>query len=308
MKISQQLITFVFFWLCLTACSGNSAPVITPPPPNPLDRTRLPLGDGRVSTIPQTGNVFSCQTMFPPTGGAFQKGPWIKTDGSFDFTTKAIVDGAVSWSSSQSIQIANNFNVFTTNGLPNHLTGIFPIAPSDDAYQFDRNPNNIRAQSTIAWNFPLNPTFAARPFCLNGGPIGMTLTGAALFNALDATGSDAVAHEVQDNCQGHPEITGQYHYHSITDCLSDPGNEHSSLMGYAFDGFGIFGVRGEGGKTLTNADLDECHGHTHIIEWNGDFVPMYHYHATYEYPYTLGCFRGVPVNILVTGSPTTQIR
>jgi len=24
-------------------------------------------------------------------------------------------------------------------------------------------------------------------------------------------------------------------------------------------------------------------------------VSMYHYHATYEYPYTLGCFRGTPI-------------
>ncbi|MFN8426725.1 MAG: hypothetical protein U0X87_10785 [Anaerolineales bacterium] len=36
-------------------------------------------------------------------------------------------------------------------------------------------------------------------------------------------------------------------------------------MGYAFDGFGIFGYYGEDGSELTNADLDECHGHTHVI-------------------------------------------
>ena len=32
-------------------------------------------------------------------------------------------------------------------------------------------------------------------------------------------------------------------------------------MGYAIDGFGIFGRYGDGGKALTSADLDECHGH-----------------------------------------------
>ena len=38
---------------------------------------------------------------------------------------------------------------------------------------------------------------------------------------------------------------------------------------------------------LTNADLDECHGHDHS--------PLgYHYHATIEYPYTIGCYRGDP--------------
>ena len=45
-------------------------------------------------------------------------------------------------------------------------------------------------------------------------------------------------------------------------------------------------------RVLTNADLDECHGHTHTITWDGKAVVMYHYHATREFPYTVGCFRG----------------
>jgi hypothetical protein len=43
---------------------------------------------------------------------------------------------------------------------------------------------------------------------------------------------------------------------------------------------------------LTSADLDECHGHTHAIPWNGKMVVMYHYHATWDFPYTVGCLRG----------------
>jgi hypothetical protein len=90
-------------------------------------------------------------------------------------------------------------------------------------------------------------------------------------------------------------MSGTYHYHSLTSCLADPGSGHSALLGYARDGFGIYGVRGETGAIVTDADLDECHGHTHAITWNGQSVSMYHYHATYEYPYTLGCFRGTPI-------------
>ena len=37
----------------------------------------------------------------------------------------------------------------------------------------------------------------------------------------------------------------------------------------------------------TNADLDICHGHSHG-------ALGYHYHATIEYPYTIGCYRGTP--------------
>src|SRR3546814_15494842 len=59
-------------------------------------------------------------------------------------------------------------------------------------------------------------------------------------------------------------------YHSVSDCATDDhGDGHSDLVGYAFDGFGIFGHYGEDGETLTNDDLDECHGHTHEIEGDG---------------------------------------
>lgn len=139
------------------------------------------------------------------------------------------------------------------------------------------------------------PSIADRETCLGGGPIGVLLSGSVFFDALDGEGRDAVAHETQDACQAHPERSGAYHYHSLTTCLADPGTGHTALLGYARDGFGIYGVRGEDGKTLTNADLDECHGHVHTITWDGASVSLYHYHATYEYPYTLGCFKGTPI-------------
>lgn len=101
-----------------------------------------------------------------------------------------------------------------------------------------------------------------------------------------------MAYEIQDDCSGHPEMRGAYHYHSLTPCIEDESEGHSDLVGYAMDGFGIYGPRGEDGETLTNADLDECHGHTHEIEWDGEALDMYHYHATWEYPYTLGCYVG----------------
>jgi len=54
--------------------------------------------------------------------------------------------------------------------------------------------------------------------------------------------------------------------------------------------------------TLTNADLDECHGHTSEIVWDGVAQQMYHYNATAEYPYTVGCFKGTPVNVPPLGT------
>ncbi len=43
---------------------------------------------------------------------------------------------------------------------------------------------------------------------------------------------------------------------------------------------------------MTDADLDECHGTVSEIAWDGKRVRMYHYVATWEFPYTIGCMRG----------------
>ena len=67
------------------------------------------------------------------------------------------------------------------------------------------------------------------------------------------------------------------------------------------DGFGIFGPRGVDGATVTNNDLDECHGHSHPIMWDGKEVDMFHDHVTSEYPYAIGCFRGTPVSSMAHG-------
>jgi hypothetical protein len=261
----------------------------------PVSPTAIPLGDGKISTTaPAVGYVYSCTSTFDG-GGASAVGPWINTAaGTWNATTKLAVEGSVSWPSSSNITVQGETRVITSNDLPDHVTGVFPISPSDPAYAYDHNPNSIDAQS-LSYSIPANPTVAPSPTCTGLGPIGIMLSGTVIFNALDAEGRDAGAHELQDSCQGHPQSADEYHYHALSKCISDPGTGHSQLVGYALDGFGIYGLRGENGDTLTNADLDECHGHTHAITWNGQTVTMYHYHATIEYPYTVGCFRGTPI-------------
>ena len=287
--------------------AGVVATAVATTQADPVDLTHLPVGDGRLSNGPKVGWIWPCHIQ-PNAGGAFKDGPWIKRDGTYDFSAKAVVDGAITWPQHHlEVQVQGDRRIISTNDQPNHVTGIFPIAPTDDAYQFDRNPNKIGAQN-FRIELPATPTLAERPSCVPGA-IGVLLTGTVLFNALDAPGRDAVAHETQDACQGHPERSGTYHYHSLTTCLPDTTSSdgHSVLMGYSLDGFGIYGRHGEGGKILTSADLDECHGHTHRIEWNGKMVVMYHYHATWDFPYTVGCMRGVYKMsdvMTISGSPS----
>ena len=109
---------------------------------------------------------------------------------------------------------------------------------------------------------------------------------------------DAESHTV-DTCGGHAAPTGSYHVHSGTGINSteqreacqlpvDVEGEHSQLLGWMFDGFGLYGRYSQGGQVPT--ELDECSGHTHEI----DGVMTYHYHIPDQFPWTIGCFKGCP--------------
>jgi hypothetical protein len=257
--------------------------------------TRLPLGDGHVSTSPSRGNVFACRRGPGRTGGAAHGGPWIHGS-TFDLTEKVVVSGHVQWPGTVRFAVRNGRLVVRGNGLPvTTTTGSFPISPGDPAHVYDRNPNSIERQ-TVLLSLPLQPKPAASPSCLPMGMVGITVNGVALFNALDDANRDALAHETQDACEGHPQMRGIYHYHSIPPCLTGTSPKtQERLVGYALDGYPIFGPRDANGKLLTNADLDACHGHVGWVTLRGKRVRTYHYNATLEYPYALGCFHGTPV-------------
>ena len=268
-----------------------------------LDIHHLTLGDGRVTTTPKPGYVMSCQTSFNPNaGGARADVPWIhygqQHSATWDLTEKPQVAGKLTWPNAEfSIERTQNglvvSRIIKGNGLPVKTpTGTFPIAASDPVYVYDFNPNTIQKQ-TVALTLAADPQFAAQPSCVPMGMIGVALNGVAIFNALDGGGRDAVAHEVQDLCSGHPEPRGTYHYHGPSPCL--PGEtQNEQLIGYALDGFGIYSTYDASGTELADADLDACHGRTSEVMWDGKPQKIYHYVLTREYPYTIGCFMGTP--------------
>lgn len=254
------------------------------------------INNGKLSSSAKSGYLFSCQTTFRGRGGAIDGTvPW-RDETTYSSTAKPTVSGSVNWPSEISVTLKGNQRIVSTNSLPDHPTGIFPIEQSDDAYQYDHNPNGIQARD-IVLALPANPVKANTPSCISMGMVGFALTGAAFYNALDDGGRDAVAYEIKDDCGGHPQRAGQYHYHNAPACITDTEsgiNGHSDIVGYALDGFGIFGKSGENGVEIKNTDLDECHGHTHTVEWDGSPTEIYHYHLSAEFPYTLGCYAGTP--------------
>ena len=279
--------------------------------PSPVDPTAIPLGDGNLSTTPKVGFVDSCMTRFPTVGGAQAVGPWINTTAkTWNSVTKVNLQGSVSWpNASLSITSAGGKRTIKTNDLPtDHTTGTFPVASSDPAAPYDSNPNHIAAQS-ISWSVPTNPTAASKPSCTSSGPIGVLNDGVLLYNALDGEGRDAAAHEILDSCGGHPDMSSTYHHHEVPSCILDKATGPSTLVGYAADGYGIYIERDAQGQLLTNASLDGCHGRTSKVVWNGKKTTIYHYDATIEYPYTVGCYHGTPTKMSQTagggsGGPT----
>ncbi|MES2524414.1 MAG: YHYH protein [Gemmatimonadota bacterium] len=257
------------------------------------DCTKLRLGDAFLTTTtPARGRLYSCTgpnpnapgstraliTWFDDAAGTWNllRKPWLPSGrfatapGTFEMTDVA---------GTRTIRV---------NNLPvDGKVGDWPMTAYAPLTAIDRNGGTPAARS-YTFTLPTNPTAAVLPGCVSVGAIGVTLNGVVLYNAADARGNDAVAHEIVDEHGGHPAQT-DYHYHFVPERLdaSTASTAHSGIIGYIRDGFALYGYRGEGGVELTNADLDECHGHTHG-------TLGYHYHATIEYPYTIGCYRGTP--------------
>ncbi|MFK7808813.1 MAG: YHYH protein [Saprospiraceae bacterium] len=289
-----------------TSCSDDSEDIDEieePIAPEEADLTHLPLGGSLVLRRdqgvmnPLLEHLWLCG--LPPDGaGNDDASDWLNSDSTWDYTQKPIVEGDVLWDSEFDITLDGNGNrVITGNALPDHPTGIFPIDPTSVAYQYDRNPNIITSHEVL-YTFPAIPEVADEPSCVTFGPSGISLTGSAIYHGASTLGNDAAAHEILDRFGGHTDGTETYHYHYLAEDLEDhihPHVEgHSGLMGYMLDGFGIYGPRGEDGEILWSKDLDECHGHTHPVLWDGEMVDLYHYHWTYDFPYTIGCFKGTP--------------
>lgn len=256
---------------------------------------RLPLGDGLVSGKPLRGHLYACRSAASVPATA-SPAPWI-SGRKYLPTLIPRVNGSVKWPEGRfTLRGGTKRVTFVGNGLPTtRATGAFPIAPSDDAFQF-AEPGLALIRHRVSGSFSARPRAAERASCIDHQPVGISLDGVPILPALDAQGRDAVAREVRDRCGGRPSRTGHYYLRLPIRCSpqSSQRDRHSRLIGYARDGFSIFGRRGKAGKVLHNEDLDRCHGHNHRVAVGGRKIRAYHYHRTASFPYVLGCFRGRP--------------
>jgi len=206
------------------------------------------------------------------------------------------------------------------SGCPNYATE--PVGDNPNGPAFMNKDNLIEAYPCIA--------DATHDLMCVGAEVATALNGVSIFSPnpypeggcsyeVDAVGGEG---DTFDECSGHANEFGNYHYHVAPACLleqlgdSEDTNTHSPIIGWAFDGFPIYGPHGVDGSEIygcahpdaDDADcVDSCNGHDqHVIDGY-----LYHYHilgpigdgetrptsplpSTDMRPYTLGCLRGVP--------------
>jgi len=142
------------------------------------------------------------------------------------------------------IEVENGYRFIVANGIPDHTPGSFPNRG---------NPNAIREQA-YRWRVPVEPTMIDGPPRFAGGvPFGVALNGvpfdpgtAELWRNDPAWRYEAITSPLDlglDRHHAHVQPSGAYHYHGLPTGFIEArgGIEQLLLIGYAADGFPIYG-------------------------------------------------------------------
>jgi hypothetical protein len=192
--------------------------------------------------------------------------------------------------------------VIVSNGIPDH-----------DVVQGNKNSP---CEKKWAISMPLNPVIAgSKSEPPARGIIAMTLHGVPAYGAQEAESTNAVeppdGSMIQDAqfWYGHAATSNDWHVHNPY--LGEVNPSSSDLLGYALDGFPIYGpvsdvsvLDGCNGRTVNgqyqyhvrttdqvDADLSYCNGSSAETNWN----------------YVLGCYSGTLDNTQVEDSDNFQV-
>ncbi|MEO0394416.1 MAG: YHYH protein [Cyanobacteria bacterium P01_A01_bin.137] len=122
-----------------------------------------------------------------------------------------------------------------------------------------------------------------------GGPgvVGLALNGVN-FDPPAPTDAILDAHTLApfDDCGGHVNLNGGYHYHAHTGCPTEveQADSHAPMIGYALDGFPLYALLDADGEEPS--ELDQCRG-------DYDETRGYHYHVADAGSNSfINCFQG----------------
>jgi hypothetical protein len=198
-------------------------------------------------------------------------------------------------------------------------------------------PNPLQEQA-FDWSFPRYPEVAASPTEIPLlGTAGVAINGIPIYGPNEGPQPDPFGDPIYNNlldwCMGHTGGNGDYHYHALLEsCLAEAvsSGETSPILGYAMDGFPVYGPTGCVDESCTavvefkssweqigdpetyvwdayactQSSCDEADGE-YLDACNGRVGPdgSYRYHATADFPYILGCYAGTASDSSGDGAP-----
>jgi hypothetical protein len=183
---------------------------------------------------------------------------WVKSTGYKGY------NGALS--DVQKVQYSNNYVYISSTSIPGTYT-VGGGGWADDPY--------YPAAQNFVVKLPRYPTAATISTPILIGYAGILLNGVVLYNANDGNSYNNAGFWYRnayffegysfDNCFGHSSVNplnssyyaGVYHHHALPICFSTANSTsgHSPLLGYAFDGFPIYGPYGYSNATNSSSAI-----------------------------------------------------
>jgi hypothetical protein len=182
------------------------------------------------------------------------------------------------------------------------------------------------------FTIPTTPRYSSET-TTNLGAIGVMLDGAVLYNPYEANKETVATNDnfsatvngttasFLDTCDGHPGPGGQYHYHGLPECLvqyaSSGRNTQTTsvtsftgattasvaennaaarkpvLLGFTFDGYGIYDNVAMDGKAIPVSSLDRCNGLFSRVPGYPDGVYHYVLENVRTNRSSINCYHGI---------------
>jgi hypothetical protein len=220
---------------------------------------------------------------------------------------------AAKWNPTVKLTYSKSSVLMQPTGIPNHARDAYYAVPNAGVVVPDATTANIIADPTKAQNYkfmiPTTPKYSSSVTNTSLGSIGVMISGAVLYNPFEGDGktvamannfsitnSAGITASFVDKCAGHPTPgIGAYHYHGLPNCVTakvDKVSKPSHIIGFALDGFPIYGDRDNKGKQVTAMKLDKCNG---INSSTPEFPKgIYHYVllGTADARSSIACFHG----------------
>jgi len=233
-----------------------------------------------------------------------------------DMNTDAVTTDAIkaaSWNPTVNLTYSDSSVIMEPNGIPDHKRDTYYAVPDPGVIVPDATTAKLvtdpTKEQTYKFTIPTAPKYVSTVTSAPLGSIGVMISGTVLYNPFEGDGktvamasnftiTDANGNTGSfiDKCAGHPTLEqGAYHYHGLSTCVTakvDEVSKPSHIIGFALDGFPIYGDRDINGKQLIFSNLDECNG---IASATPEFpAGIYHYVllGTADIHSSITCFHG----------------